>query len=58
MQAASWGDDYELLFCAPADARIAVEATAVGRVIAGGGLTLCNADAPVKLPPTLGYQHH
>ena len=58
MQAASWGDDYELLFCAPADARIAVEATAVGRVIAGGGLTLCNGDAPVKLPPTLGYQHH
>ena len=58
MQAARWGDDYELLFCAPADARIAVEATAVGRVIAGGGLTLCNGDAPVKLPPTLGYQHH
>ena len=58
MQAAGWGDDYELLFCAPANARIAVEATAVGRVIAGGGLTLCNGDAPVKLPPTLGYQHH
>ena len=58
MQAASWGDDYELLFCAPANARIAVDATAVGRVIAGGGLTLCNGDAPVKLPPTLGYQHH
>ena len=58
MQAASWGDDYELLFCAPADARIAIDATAVGRVIAGGGLTLCNGDEPVKLPPTLGYQHH
>ncbi|WP_397577748.1 thiamine-phosphate kinase [Sphingorhabdus sp.] len=58
MQAASWGDDYELLFCAPADACINVHATAVGRVIAGGGLTLCNGDAPVKLPPTLGYQHH
>jgi|LauGreDrversion4_1035100.scaffolds.fasta_scaffold33138_2 thiamine-monophosphate kinase len=58
MQAASWGDDYELLFCASADARVNVDATAVGRVIAGGGLTLCNGDAPVKLPPTLGYQHH
>ncbi len=58
MQAASWGDDYELLFCASADATINVDATAVGRVIAGGGLTLCNGDAPVKLPPTLGYQHH
>ena len=58
MQAASWGDDYELLFCVPADARINVHATAVGRVIAGGGLTLCNGDEPVKLPPTLGYQHH
>ena len=43
---------------APAGARINVDATAVGRVIAGGGLTLCNGDAPVKLPPTLGYQHH
>lgn len=58
MQAASWGDDYELLFCAPASAGIPVDATAVGRVIAGGGLTLCHGDEPVKLPPTLGYQHH
>ena len=58
MQAASWGDDSELLFCAPANARITVDATAMGRVIAGGGLTLCNGDNPVKLPPTLGYQHH
>jgi thiamine-monophosphate kinase len=47
MQAASWGDDSELLFCAPANARITVDATAVGRVIAGGGLTLCIGDNPV-----------
>lgn len=58
MQAASWGDDYELLFCAPPNVGINVEATAVGRVIAGGGLTLYHGDEPVKLPPTLGYQHH
>jgi thiamine-monophosphate kinase len=57
MQAASWGDDYQLLFTASPEAAIAVPATAVGRVVAGGGLTLKNGEAPVKLPPTLGYQH-
>jgi thiamine-monophosphate kinase len=57
MQAASWGDDYQLLFTASPKAAIAVPATAVGRVVAGGGLTLKNGEAPVKLPPTLGYQH-
>ena len=57
MQAASWGDDYQLLFTAPPEAALPVPATAVGRVIAGGGLTLKEGANPVRLPPTLGYQH-
>ena len=57
MQAASWGDDYQLLFTAPPEAALPVPATAVGRVIAGGGLTLKDGANPVKLPPTLGYLH-
>ena len=57
MQAASWGDDYQLLFTASPEAGIPVPATAIGRVVSGGGLTLKDGVNPVKLPPTLGYQH-
>jgi thiamine-monophosphate kinase len=58
MQAASWGDDYELLFVAPPSAEIPAYATLVGRVIEGAGLTLHDDGQPVELPPSLGYQHH
>lgn len=57
MQAASWGDDYQLLFTAPPKAVIPVPATAIGRVVSGGGLGLKQGENRVKLPPTLGYQH-
>ena len=57
MQAASWGDDYQLLFTISPEAALPVPATAVGRVLSGGGLTLKDGANPVKLPPTLGYQH-
>ena len=57
MQAASWGDDYQLLFTASPDVPIPLRATAVGHVVAGGGLILKQGGNPVKLPPTLGYQH-
>ena len=57
MQAASWGDDYQLLFTASPDVPIPLRATAVGHVFAGGGLILKQGGNPVKLPPTLGYQH-
>lgn len=57
MQAASWGDDYQLLFTAPHNVALPVPATAIGRVTLGGGLTLQNGAQPVNLPPTLGYQH-
>ena len=57
MQAASWGDDYQLLFTASPEVPIPLRATAVGHVVAGGGLILKQGGNPVKLPPTLGYQH-
>lgn len=57
LQAASWGDDYQLLCTAPAGLELLVTATAVGRVTAGSGLSLTDAGAPIPLPPSLGYQH-
>ncbi len=58
LQAASWGDDYQLLFTAPADATLPAAATAIGRVNDGSGLALFEANARIPLPPSLGYQHH
>jgi thiamine-monophosphate kinase len=58
LQAASWGDDYELLFAASALAQIPVAATLVGHVMAGAGLTLNDDGQAVELPASLGYQHH
>lgn len=58
---AAFGDDYELLFAAPASARDAVEAAAaasrtpvsrIGVLGSGSGLTLDG-----RQPATLGYQH-
>jgi thiamine-monophosphate kinase len=66
LRAASAGDDYELLFTAPArsGARIAQLAetlglplTRIGRCEAGAGLQLRDGDAPVPLPERLGYEH-
>lgn len=57
MQAASWGDDYQLLFTAHPGTKLPVPATAVGRAIAGFGLTLTHGGTAVPLPNSLGYQH-
>ncbi len=57
LQAASWGDDYQLLFAAAPDGHLPIPATQVGHVIAGAGLTLYEGDEPIPLPPSLGYQH-
>jgi len=57
LQAASWGDDYQLLFTARPDLTLPVQATNIGSVLSGGGLTLKDGADPVKLPPMLGYQH-
>ena len=57
LQAASWGDDYELLFAASPTVILPVPATLVGRVTNGAGLTLHNSGQPIELPTSLGYQH-
>ncbi|MCR6625088.1 MAG: thiamine-phosphate kinase [Pseudoxanthomonas sp.] len=63
---ASGGDDYELCFTAPADARarIAVLAssldlriTRIGRMVAGEGVHPVRADGDPWTPPRRGYDH-
>jgi thiamine-monophosphate kinase len=58
------GDDYELLFTAPADLDVAALAAAtktplarIGSVIAGSGLSLTHHGQPVPLPARLGWEH-
>lgn len=57
IDAATAGDDYELLFTLPADTPPPVPATRIGTASAGTGLTLTANGAPVPLPDKLGYQH-
>ena len=58
IQAASWGDDYELLFASPPDGEIPAFATLIGVVTDGAGLSLHDDGRRIALPPSLGYQHH
>jgi thiamine-monophosphate kinase len=66
IDAAIAGDDYELLFAADVEAAPALHALAeelglplsrIGACVAGAGLTLSDAGAPVPLPPSLGFEH-
>jgi thiamine-monophosphate kinase len=57
IQAASWGDDYQLLFTAPTGTILPCPATAIGFVSDGSGLALSDDGTPVPLPTSLGYQH-
>ncbi len=57
LAAATAGDDYQLLFAAPAGWTPPVAATLVGRFADGSGLGLTHAGLPVPLPASLGYQH-
>ncbi len=57
LAAATAGDDYELLFAAPADAALPVAATRVGTFAPGAGLTLMQDNRLIPLPGRLGYQH-
>jgi thiamine-monophosphate kinase len=56
------GDDYELLFTAPADVDVEALAgktpvTRIGQVVAGSGLALTHHGQPVALPARLGWEH-
>jgi thiamine-monophosphate kinase len=52
-----WGDDYELLFTAPAAAVLPVPAHRIGTVTARGAAPLLLGDAAFSDPATLGYRH-
>lgn len=58
------GDDYELLFTAPADVDVGALAAAtktpvmrIGSVVPGSGLSLSHHGQPVPLPARLGWEH-
>jgi thiamine-monophosphate kinase len=60
------GDDYELCFTAPPDARERIEAVSVdvdvpaariGRIVAGSGVRAFERDGAVWSPPRSGYAH-
>lgn len=57
LRAASWGDDYELLFAAAPDFAPPVPATRIGGFAPGKGLTITDKGAPVAVPERLGYLH-
>jgi len=66
LAAATVGDDYELLFAAPAERASEVLAIAdaiglplnrIGSAVEGAGLSLTDSGVPVPLPPSLGWQH-
>lgn len=55
--AATAGDDYQLLFAAPAGFALPVPATLIGRFSAGSGLTLRDGTEMVPIPARLGFEH-
>lgn len=66
LRAASAGDDYELLFTAPADAAgtflalsdaLSLPMTRIGRCLSGSGLAVSEGGEPVPLPEKLGFEH-
>lgn len=66
LRAATAGDDYELLFTAPADTRhrivelsehLTLPLTRIGTCEPGAGLTLSDRDGPIPLPNRLGWEH-
>jgi thiamine-monophosphate kinase len=66
LQAATSGDDYELLFAAPPEAaaaildlsrRLGLALSRIGRLAAGHGLALYHGGQAVPLPERLGYEH-
>jgi thiamine-monophosphate kinase len=56
-RALRWGDDYALLFTAPADAALPVPATRIGRVLDRGAAPLLIDGAQPAANAPLGYVH-
>lgn len=57
LEAATAGDDYQLLFACAPDLPPPVAATRIGRFTAGAGVSLASAGRPVALPERLGWLH-
>lgn len=57
LAAVTAGDDYELLFALPPDAKSPVAATRIGSLEPGEGLTLRWRGNALSLPDRLGFQH-
>lgn len=57
LRAVTTGDDYELLFAAPADTPLPVTAKRIGRFAVGEGLSLTQGGKPLPLPSSLGWMH-
>jgi thiamine-monophosphate kinase len=57
LEAATAGDDYELLFAAPAGTALPAPATLIGHFAQGQGLSLLKGGLPIALPPSLGWIH-
>ena len=56
-EALRWGDDYQLLFTAPAGVVLPVPAFAIGRALDAGPAPLLVDGAPAGEEAPLGYQH-
>jgi len=57
LAAATAGDDYQLLFAAPAALALPIPATPVGTFAVGTGIALTDDETPVELPGSLGFTH-
>ena len=57
IEAATAGDDYQLLFAAADDVASPVPVTRVGSFATGSGLTLTDHGRSIDLPSRLGFQH-
>lgn len=57
LAAATAGDDYQLLFAAPAGRTLPVPATIVGDFAEGAGLRLVDGAESLALPAELGFEH-
>lgn len=56
-EALRWGDDYQLLFTAPADAILPVAATRIGMAVASAGAPVLLDGMPLNEADGLGFQH-
>lgn len=56
-EALRWGEDYQLLFTAPAGAPLPLPAHAIGTVLPGGPSPIILDEEPLSEADGLGYQH-